>query len=126
MPVRALRTCGTARGCVSTQTSTLDPLRRIEPLEVPADAPLVLAAVLRVLGRLPGSRVLERDDHYVHAVVRSPVLRVPLDLALVIDAQHGRLDLRASTPFALRERSQVRPRAHALLDAIAHELRRVA
>jgi uncharacterized protein (DUF1499 family) len=125
MVIRTLAACGSSRGCVSTQASALDPLRRIEPLPIAADAAQVIAAVLRVISRWPGARVLERDDRYVHAVARSRVLRVPLELELVVDTEQGRLELRASTPFALRERSQARTRALAFLDAVAVELRRV-
>jgi uncharacterized protein (DUF1499 family) len=121
--VRPLRPCGSG-SCVSTQTSGTDPLRRIEPLGFATPREVALRAVLRVLARQSRVRILERDDVSVHAVVRSAVLRVPLDLDVVIDEAGGRIHLRASTPFALRERSLSRTRAEALLRAIERELRR--
>jgi uncharacterized protein (DUF1499 family) len=82
-----------------------------------------MRAVLAVLTRTPRLRVLERDGVSVHAIVRSPVLRVPLDLDVVVDEARGRIDLRASTPFALRDRARSRTRAMMLLDRIEVELR---
>jgi uncharacterized protein (DUF1499 family) len=108
---------------VSTQAPVTQPLRRIEPLPFAGPTAGALRAVLSVLGRVPRLQVLERDDESVHAVVRSPIMRVPLDLDIVVDGARGRIDLRASTPFALRERSRSRTRAVELLARIEVELR---
>lgn len=70
-------------------------------------------------------RILERDDVAVHAVARSAVLRIPVDVEAVIDEGRGRLDLRVSTPLALRERSSSRTFAAELLQRIETELRAV-
>lgn len=103
--------CG-RRLCVSTQAARTDPLRRIEPLIVAADAARIRAAVLAVLGATPRLRILERDDVSMHAMARSPWLRIPIDIDLRIDGARGLVHLRVSTPLALRERA--RPRAFAL------------
>lgn len=123
---RRLRPCG--RGsCVSSQAPLTDPIRRIEPLPFEGSTKVALRAVLAVLARVPRARVLERDDAWVHAVIRSSVLRVPLDLEVVVapgtDGRSSDLHLRATTPFALRERSTSRSRALQLLDLIDRELR---
>jgi uncharacterized protein (DUF1499 family) len=119
---RPLRPCG-SRSCVSTQAPSTQPLRRIEPLPYAGPASVAMRAVLTVLTRVPRLRVLERDDVSVHALGRSPVLRVPLDLDIVVDEVRGRIDLRASVPFALRERAGSRARALELLSSIEAELR---
>lgn len=108
---------------MSTQAPSTQPLQRIEPLPFAGSASVAMRAVLIVLTRLPRLRVLERDDVSVHALGRSPVLRVPLDLEIVVDEDRGRIDLRASTPFALRERARSRTRALELLSSIETELR---
>ena len=118
----ALPPCG--RGpCVSTRASRIDPLRRIEPLAFVADAGLVRGAILRVLAATPRTRVLERDDVSVHAVVRSAWLRVPTDVELRIDAAVGVVHLRLATPLAVRARSHPRVRAHELLARIEAAVR---
>jgi uncharacterized protein (DUF1499 family) len=99
------------------------PLRRIEPLSFAGPAQEAMRAVLVVLGRIPRLHVLERDDVSVHAVVRSPVRSVSLDLDIVVDGSRGRIDLRAATPFAIRERARSRARANDLLARIEAELR---
>jgi len=108
---------------VSTQAPATQPLRRIEPLRFACPAGEVMRATLAVLGRVPRLRVLERDATSVHAVARSTFLRLPMDLELMIDAAGGRLDLRASTAFALREQAGSRARALELLKHIEEELR---
>jgi hypothetical protein len=50
-------------------------------------------------------------------------LRVPLDVDLRVDATAGLIHLRASTPFAMRVRSQSRAQALTLLALIDRELR---
>ena len=119
---RSLRPCA-SRSCVSTQAPPIDPLRRIEPLRFAVPAPVAMAAVLRVLARLPRMRVLERDDVSVHAVTRSAWLRVPTDLELRIDDTAGLVHLRVGTLLALRERARSRTRALELLHLIERELR---
>ena len=113
----ALPPCG--RGpCVSTRASRTEPLRRVEPLPFVADPGVVRGAILRVLAATPRSRVLERDDVSVHAVVRSAWLRIPADIELRIDAAAGLIHLRIATPLAVRARSHPRERAHELLARI--------
>lgn len=80
-------------------------------------------ALLSVLGRTPRMRILERDDVGVHAVARTAVLRIPVDVEAVIDDVRGRLHLRVSTPLALRERSSSRAYAIELLQRVEDELR---
>jgi len=82
-----------------------------------------MRAVLAVLARIPRVHVLERDAVSVHAIMRTPVLRVATDLELIVDEGRGRLDLRASTPFAVRERASSRARALELLRRLEIELR---
>jgi len=82
-----------------------------------------MRAVLAVLGRTSRLRILERDDVTVHAVVRTPILRIAMDLDVVVDAARGRIDLRAATPFALSERSSSRTWALELLGRVEAEIR---
>jgi uncharacterized protein (DUF1499 family) len=124
---RPLTPCGSG-SCVSTQAARTDPLRRIEPLAFALPPEVAIRAVLAALGRLPRVRVLERDLRSVHAVGRSAILRVPLDLEVRIHGEvgSGHVHLRVSTPLALRRRARSRTRAAEILELIERELRRVA
>jgi uncharacterized protein (DUF1499 family) len=84
-----------------------------------------MRALLNVLGRTPRLRILERDDVAVHAIARTAILRVPVDLEAIVDEARGRLDLRVSTRLALRERSSSRVYALELMQRIEAELRAV-
>ena len=120
--IRPLRPCG-PRSCVSTQAPLTRPLQRIEPLLFAGPGTQAMRAVLAVLGRTSRLRILERDDVTVHAVVRTPILRIAMDLDVVVDAARGRIDLRAATPFALSERSSSRTWALELLGRVEAEIR---
>lgn len=109
------------RDCVSTQAPRTDPLRRVEPLLHAAEHSAARVAVLTALGRVPRLRILERDETSVHAVIRSPWLRVPTDVEVRIERTV--VHLRVATRFALRDRSRARARATDLLGRMEAELR---
>lgn len=113
---------------MSTQAPRTDPLRRIEPLAFAGTPDVAMAAVLSVLARTPGARILERDAASVHAVVRSRWLRLPTDIELRVEpasgAAQGVLHLRVATPVTLGERATARARAAALLAALDEGIRR--
>jgi uncharacterized protein (DUF1499 family) len=67
--------------------------------------------------------MLERDLVSVHAVARSVVLRIPLDVEVRIDQSARVIHLRVATPISMRERTSSRTRALDLLDRIDRELR---
>jgi uncharacterized protein (DUF1499 family) len=123
--IRSLSPCPELVNCVSTQASVHDPLHRVEPLAFRTDRTLAMRAVLQVLARERGLRVLERDDGYVHAVVVSPLLRVRHDVELVIDQEVGLVHLRAASRLRLPDLGQNRRRATRVLAGIDHEIRRL-
>ena len=125
MTLRPLSPCGSG-SCVSTQAARTDPQRRIEPLPFALPSDVAVRAVLSVLGRFPRLRILERDLTSIHAVERSPVLRIPLDLEVRIDGAAQLIHLRVSTPVALRERTWSRTRAVDLLGRFDRALRSAA
>jgi len=120
--LRPLRPCGSG-SCVSSQAPRTRPLRRIEPLQFVGPRADAIHALLTVLARTPRVRILERDDVIVHAVARTAVLRLPIDIEVVVDERRGRIDLRVSTMLALRERSGSRAYATGLLRSLEAELR---
>jgi uncharacterized protein (DUF1499 family) len=121
---RRLGPCPNLPNCVSSQAPEHDVLHHVEPLRVAADRLTLFAAVLRVIDRTPGLRILERDDHYVHALARSAVMRLPSDVELLADLDVGLLHVRASSRFGRSDLGANRRRAVALLAAVEGELRR--
>lgn len=122
VPVPPLPPCGPG-SCVSTQSPRTDPLRRIEPLAFDTDARRAMGSVLTALEAIPRLKVLERDDVAVHAVVRTPWLRLPVDIEVRVDANRGLVHLRVATRLALRERSRSAVRAATYLAMIDRALR---
>jgi uncharacterized protein (DUF1499 family) len=124
MTSRRLEPCPNLPNCVSSQASPHDALHHIEPLRFASDRATVMAAVLVAVRRVPGLRVLERDDEYVHAIARSTVLRLPSDVELLADQRTGLLHVRASSRYGRSDLGANRRRATELLAAVEDVLRR--
>jgi uncharacterized protein (DUF1499 family) len=121
--LRRLDPCPALPNCVSSQAPVHDLLHHIPPLAFAADRLTVMTAVLRAVERTPGLRVLERDDHYLHAVARGRMLPLPSDVELVADVAAGLLQIRAASRFGRSDLGSNRRRAQALLDDIERLLR---
>lgn len=124
MTLRRLEPCPNLPNCVSSQASMHDVLHRIEPLRFSTDRATLMSAVLASIRRMPGLRVLERDDEYVHALARSTILRLPSDVELLADMGAGLLHVRASSRYGRSDLGANRRRAEELLEAVEAELRR--
>lgn len=124
MAPQGLGGCPGARGpvdCVSTADASGDPRRRLAPLAVAADDAAVVAAVLRVVGRLPGGRVLERDGRRVRARAVARLLRVRTEVTAVV--ADGAVHLRLAGPRGLVDPRTLRERGREVLAAVDAELR---
>jgi uncharacterized protein (DUF1499 family) len=122
--LRRLDPCPALPNCVSSQAPAHDTLHHLAPLPIGSDRVTTISAVLRVIARTRGLRVLERDDHYVHAVAHSRVLRLPSDVELVADNDAGLLHVRAASRYGRSDLGANRRRAQTLLEDIERELRR--
>lgn len=112
---------GRVPDCVSTADASGDPRRRLTPLGVAAPVADVTAAALRVLGRLPGGRVLERGAGRIRARAVSRVLRLRTEVVVVV--LPGAVHLRLAGPRGLLDPRTLRERARDLLAAIDAEIR---
>lgn len=125
MAPEGLGRCGAAEGrvpaCVCTVDASGDPRRRLGALAVAAADAEVVAAVMRVLARLPRARVLERDRRRVRARTVSPALRIPTEVTAVVG--DGALHLRLTGPRGLLDPVALRTRGLALLAAVDADLR---
>lgn len=126
MTQRPLRPCGPRRDCVSTQALRSRPANFIEPLRFVATSVTVQVAVLRVIERSAGMRILERDPNSVHAVMHSRLLRVRTDVDVRVDVQAGLVHVRVSAPRLLRGRTTSRTQALELLANLDREIRRLS
>lgn len=91
------------------------------PLAVAAPPDEVAAAVLRVLARLPGGRVLERGGGRVRARAVSRLLRLRTEVVVVATA--GAVHLRIAGPRGVLDPRTLRERGRDVLAAIDAELR---
>jgi len=120
---RSLRPCGARRDCVSTQAPRGQSEKFLEPLRFNAALATVADAVLHVLERTAGVRVLERDPTSVHAVQISP-LRLRTEIDVRVDVEAGVVHLRVSAPRLFRGRTTSRAQAGEILAAVEQEIRR--
>jgi uncharacterized protein (DUF1499 family) len=107
--------------CVSTADASGDPRRRLTPLPVAAADAEVVTAVLGVVGRLPGGRVLERDARRVRARAVSRLLRIRTEVTVVVEA--GAVHVRLAGPRGLLDPRTLRARGRDVLAAVDAGLR---
>lgn len=115
---------GPSRGpadCVSTADASGDPQRRLPPLAVAVGEAEATAALLRVLARLPGARVLERDHRRVRVRATSRLLRVRTEVTAVV--ADGAVHLRLAGPRGLVDPRTLRDRGREVLAAVDADLR---
>jgi uncharacterized protein (DUF1499 family) len=95
MSARRLAPCPDKPNCVSTQAT--DPAKRMPALGFDGDPELVRAAILDVLAKTRGARVVKAESDYIHAEFTTLVFRFVDDVEFAIDAAARRVDFRSAS-----------------------------
>ncbi len=90
-----LRGCPRSPNCVSSEAR--DDAHRVEPLRLDGDPAKGWHAVVELVGALPRTRVVTRDDGYLHAECRSALLGFVDDLELQLRADEGVVAVRSAS-----------------------------
>jgi uncharacterized protein (DUF1499 family) len=80
---------------VSTQAT--DPAKRMPALGFDGEPSLVRAAILDVLAKTRGARVVKAESDYIHAEFTTLVFRFVDDVEFAIDAAARRVDFRSAS-----------------------------
>lgn len=94
MPTR-LSDCPSSPNCVSSQAR--DPQHRIPPLKISGPPDEVMVRVRQIVLSLPGARIEEAADTYLHARVRTPLFRFVDDLEILLDSENGLVHVRSAS-----------------------------
>jgi uncharacterized protein (DUF1499 family) len=95
MSGRRLPDCPSTPNCVSTQST--DPVKRMPALAFDGEAEPVRAAILDVLARTRGARVVKAEEDYIHAELTTLLFRFVDDVEFVIDPVARRVDFRSAS-----------------------------
>ncbi|HJS74517.1 MAG TPA: DUF1499 domain-containing protein [Vicinamibacteria bacterium] len=95
MSGRRLPPCPDKPNCVSTQAS--DPTKRMPALGFDGEPELVRAAILDVLTKTRGARVVKAESDYIHAEFTTLVFRFVDDVEFAIDPVERRVDFRSAS-----------------------------
>lgn len=91
---RKLRDCPPKPNCVCSDAT--DPTRRIAPLTIRAEAPIVWRELCDAVEALPRSQCVERTNDYLHAEVRSWIFGFVDDLEFRLRIGEGIIGMRSA------------------------------
>lgn len=110
--------CPESPNCVSSLAAAADPTHYIAPFELRVPPDQGWTAAVAALAALPRSELLEQRPGYVHAVVRTRLLRFRDDVELRLDAQHRRVDVRSASRLGSSDLGVNRTRVEQLREAL--------
>lgn len=90
-----LAPCPSSPNCVSTQTE--DPKKHMEPLTYAGPMEAARERLLRVVRSMPGSRVVEETDTYIHVEFRSRIFRFVDDVEFYLDDEAKCIHFRSAS-----------------------------
>jgi len=90
-----LRGCPSSPNCVSSEAR--DDAHRVEPLRLGGDPAAGWRAVVEVVSALPRTKIVRRDETYLHAECSSPLLGFVDDLELQLRADEGVAAVRSAS-----------------------------
>ena len=107
-----LSPCPKAPHCVSTQSEK--PGQKLEPLLFSSDLRTVHDALLREIKKMKRTRILVDQPNYIHAEIRTALLRFADDLEIFIDEDRNRVHFRSSSRYGYYDFGVNRKRVEAL------------
>ncbi|MBA1149098.1 DUF1499 domain-containing protein [Ectothiorhodospiraceae bacterium WFHF3C12] len=90
-----LAPCPDKPNCVCSDAQ--DRRHAIAPLVLRGDPAATWPAIGDIVAALPRTRIVSSDDDYLHAELRTPLLRFVDDLELLLDAQAGEVAVRSAS-----------------------------
>ena len=107
-----LRPCPDSPNCVSSQETSAE--HAIEPLRFEGDPDAAFAALVELVRAFPRAEVVTVEGGYLHAVVRTPVLRFADDLELLLDRDARTIHVRSASRVGRSDLGANRARVEAL------------
>ncbi|MEP6881002.1 MAG: DUF1499 domain-containing protein [Dokdonella sp.] len=85
--------CPARPSCVSS--SDAGEIHRIAPLKFEGDGAAALQRVRKILVGMPRTKIIDIDDHYLHATQASAVFRFADDVEFLLDAGNSEFQVRS-------------------------------
>ncbi len=112
-----LTPCPSWPRCVSSVSA--DAERQVAPFQLQKPFNLHWDEAIATLAAMPRSRIVTRNEHYVHAEVTSPWGVYIDDMEMLLDRSGGRVDVRSSARIGYYDFEVNRERVEALREALA-------
>ena len=88
-----LADCPSRPSCVSSQDS--GGIHRIAPLTFEGDGVEALRRIREILKGMPRTRIIDFDDHYLHATQASSVFHFTDDIEFLLDLENSQIQARS-------------------------------
>ena len=112
-----LRACSDSPNCVCSCDSRAD--FSIDPVAVTGDPSEFWNHCLDALQKQPGfSRILESGDGYIHALFRTPIMRYPDDVEMLLDTENQVVHIKSSSRVGYSDLGANRRRLESLVAAL--------
>lgn len=112
-----LTPCPTWPRCVSSVSADVE--RQVAPFQLQQPFDTRWDDAIATLATMPRTRIVTRDERYVHAEVTSPWGVYTDDLEMLLDRSSGRVDVRSSGRIGYYDFEVNRERVEALREALA-------
>ena len=91
-----LAPCPKSPNCVSTQAPQDDHRHYIAPVSLETTSSDAMNRIVQEVTRMPRTRIVKKDDTYLHAEFRSRILRVVDDVEFYIDTENNLIHFRSA------------------------------
>ncbi len=88
-----LANCPPRPSCVSSRDTS--EIHRVAPLKFEGDGAVAFDRVREILSGMPRTKIVDFDDHYLHATQASPVFRFADDVEFLLDAENSQIEVRS-------------------------------
>ena len=89
--------CPSRPSCVSSRDT--GEIHQIAPIKFEGDGAAAFARVREILLGMPRTKIVDFDDHYLHATQSSPVFRFTDDVEFLLDTKNAQIQVRSCARF---------------------------
>jgi len=122
MTSKRLVPCPDSPNCVSSQA--VEDNQFVQPITFKGPANQAFSRLERAILALPGSRIIVREDTYIHAEFQTKLLRFIDDVESILDAENHIIHIRSASRVGYSDFGANRKRVESIRNLYAQELTR--
>jgi len=114
-----LATCPDSPNCVSSQAN--DESHAIPPLTMSGESTLVMNRLAQIISTMPGAKIVNHENNYLHAEFTSKFWRFVDDLECYYDQMGGKIEIRSASRIGYSDFNVNRQRVEKLRTLLANK-----